>query len=160
LDLDNEHLFAVYCIEHRFVVTPLLYPYGLRPNQPVTVKGVHDMQAASPLRRRPSPAVYRRRRLAVLLCVAGTATVAWFGLHQLTGLSGDGPLTVAGRPVSVDTQLVSRTVDVVQPGDTLWSLARRVQPYGDIRPLVTQLAAQRGGRPLQVGETVELPAQR
>jgi len=119
------------------------------------------MQASVTLpHRRPSPAVYRRRRLAVLLCLAGAVAAGWFGLHQLTGQSGDGPLTVAGRPVSVNPQLVSRSIDIVQPGDTLWSLARRAQPQGDIRPLVAALSSQRDGRPLQVGERVELPLQR
>ena len=115
------------------------------------------MQAVHPLHHRPSPAVYRRRRLAVLLCATFVVAFGWIGLHQLTGQSGDGPLTVAGRPVSVSPQLVSHTVDVVQPGDTLWSLARRAQPQGDIRPLVAALDAQRHGAPLQVGETVEMP---
>ncbi len=109
-------------------------------------------------RHRPSKAVYRRRRLAVLLCAAVGLSLAWLGLHQLTGTPGDGPLTVAGRPVSVlHPQLVSQTTDIVQPGDTLWSLARRAQPTGDIRPLVAQLDAQRDGRPLQVGESVAIP---
>ena len=115
------------------------------------------MQAVHPLPHRLSPAVYRRRRLATLLCTLFAVALGWLGLHQLTGQSGDGPLTVAGRPVSVAPQLVSHSVDVVQPGDTLWSLARRAQPQGDIRPLVSALDARRHGQPLQVGETVEMP---
>ena len=34
---------------------------------------------------------------------------------------------------------------VVQPGDTLWSIAERLDPTGDPRPVVAQLAAQVGG---------------
>jgi nucleoid-associated protein YgaU len=89
---------------------------------------------------------------------AAVTGVAWLGLHQLTGTSGDGPLTVAGRPVStVEPMLVSRTRTIVQPGDTLWSIARRVQRTGDIRPLVDAMASSRHGRALQVGETIEVP---
>ncbi len=33
---------------------------------------------------------------------------------------------------------------VVRPGDTLWTIAERVDPTGDPRPLVAQLAAQVG----------------
>ncbi len=123
------------------------------------------MQAVVPLpyrpltaRPRPSQAVYRRRRLAALLCVAALIALGWLGLHQLTGTSGDGPLTVSGRPVStLNTRLVAASRTIVQPGDTLWSIARRAQPDGDIRPVVASLEAARHGRPLQVGETIEIP---
>jgi hypothetical protein len=116
------------------------------------------VQATIPLphrpmvRRRPSQAVYRRRRVAVLLCVAAIVFLGWTGLHRLTGASGDGPLTVAGQPVT----LAANTHVIVQPGDTLWSIARRAQPTGDIRPLVSSIEAKRHGRPLQVGETIEI----
>ena len=129
------------------------------------------MQAVVPLQyrpvmvraRRPSPAVYRRRRLAVLLCAATLVAFGWLGLHWLTGLSGGGPLTAAGQPgaevtTELHTELVTASRVIVQPGDTLWSIARRVQPTGDVRPLVARIAAQRDGRALQVGETIVLPA--
>jgi hypothetical protein len=78
---------------------------------------------------------------------------------------GDGPLTVAEQPagkvaIDLDTHLVTSQRAIVQPGDTLWSIARRVQPTGDLRPLVDKLDAQRHGRALQVGETIVLPARR
>ena len=107
--------------------------------------------------RRPSKAVYRRRRIAVLLCAAALLLVGWVGLHRLTGASGGGPLTVAGQPVSrLNATLATQTHVIVQPGDTLWTIARRVQPTGDIRPLVSNIAAKRHGRPLQVGETIQI----
>jgi Tfp pilus assembly protein FimV len=48
---------------------------------------------------------------------------------------------------------------VVQPGDTLWSIARRLspEPGTDVRPVVDALAAARDGRPLEVGERIVLP---
>jgi LysM repeat protein len=49
-------------------------------------------------------------------------------------------------------------VHIVQPGDTLWSIARRLQPEGDLRPLVDRLAMAHGGAALQVGERIGLPA--
>jgi hypothetical protein len=121
------------------------------------------MQATIPLqyrpvmvRRRPSKAVYRRRRIAVLLCAAAVVALGWAGLHRLTGASGGGPLTVVGQPVSIDASLATHTRVIVQPGDTLWTIARRAQPAGDIRPLVSTLEAKRHGRPLQVGETIQI----
>jgi hypothetical protein len=46
----------------------------------------------------------------------------------------------------------------VEAGDTLWSIARRVQPTGDVRPLVDQLLATYGSAPLQPGQQVAVPA--
>lgn len=106
--------------------------------------------------RRSSPAVYRRRRLVVLFCVVSLSFLAWSGLRQLADTSGDGPLTVAGR--SAAPQLITTAKVVVEPGDTLWSIARRMQPTGDVRPLVSSLIDAHGGRPLQVGETIEVPS--
>ena len=46
---------------------------------------------------------------------------------------------------------------VVQPGDTLWSIARTVQPHGDVRPLVGQLRDGNGGAALVVGQVLVMP---
>jgi hypothetical protein len=93
----------------------------------------------------------------VLLCAALSVGAAWFGLHQLTGVSGGGPLTAAGQPVhALQAQLATQVITIVRSGDTLWTLARRAQPEGDVRPLVQALEAQRDGRPLQVGEHIEV----
>jgi LysM repeat protein len=45
----------------------------------------------------------------------------------------------------------------VQPGDTLWTIAERVDPNGDPRPLVTQLAAEVGSYTIVPGEHLTLP---
>jgi hypothetical protein len=65
---------------------------------------------------------------------------------------------IASEPTSPRVQLVSQQVHVVQPGETLWTIARAVQPHGDVRPLVQELSARRHGAPLQVGEHIRLPA--
>lgn len=108
--------------------------------------------------RRPA-AVYRRRRAAVAalcLALALALAVAWVG-----GALGGGSLAAsgAGAPAvrALQLQPVSATAHVVAPGDTLWSIARQLQPEGDVRPVVDALAASRGGRPLQVGERIALP---
>ena len=45
----------------------------------------------------------------------------------------------------------------VQPGDTLWSIAERVDPTSDPRPLVARLAAQTGSDNVVPGERIVLP---
>jgi Tfp pilus assembly protein FimV len=46
---------------------------------------------------------------------------------------------------------------VVQPGDTLWSIARKMQPQGDVRPLVDELVHRNGGTDLAVGQRLAIP---
>jgi hypothetical protein len=70
------------------------------------------------------------------------------------GRTGSGPLAApgAGR-----TETAAAHVWIVQPGDTLWAIARRLDPNGDVRPLVDALSRQVHGQPLQVGEQLRLP---
>ncbi len=92
-----------------------------------------------------SAATYRRRRLAVLFVAAGLAFVAWLALGALGGV-----LTAPVRSAPPPPQ--GAKVVEVGPGDTLWSIARRLQPKGDPRPLVDRLAARNGGTVVQVGD--------
>lgn len=96
-------------------------------------------------------AVYRRRRLAVLAVVLLlTAAVLVLANAVLARTAGDGtPAPVAGTSAS--------TVHVVQPGDTLWSIARELEPAGDVRLTVDRLVELNGGAPLVVGQRLELP---
>ncbi len=46
---------------------------------------------------------------------------------------------------------------IVKPGDTLWSIARQLQPAGDIRPLVDRIAKINNGHSLIAGQSLLLP---
>ena len=85
----------------------------------------------------------RARVLAVVLVVAAFLIIA-------PGLArGDGPDRPAPR--------VTVTY-VVQPGDTLWSIARRVAPGRDPRPVVDGLIEANGVRGgLQAGQELSIP---
>ena len=93
------------------------------------------------------PGIYARRRAAVVLAAA-TLVVA---VRLVLGLGG-GPLTAPERLSSP----AAPAVHVVQPGDTIWSVARSLHPDGDIRPLVDRLVAAHHGTALRVGERIAL----
>ena len=101
-------------------------------------------------RPRASTATYRRRRVAA----AGLALVIVVLAAQAGGALGDSPLAVSERrPASA-----SATVRyVVEPGDSLWSIAEELEPGEDPRPVVDALAEARGDAPLIPGETIVWP---
>lgn len=99
--------------------------------------------------RPPVHSVYRRRRLAV----AVLAVVTLLAARTLLGALGGGSLA---SPEPAPPVLIGQSSHVVQPGDTLWSIARSLQPGADPRPLVDRLAAHRHGAPLRVGERLAL----
>lgn len=47
---------------------------------------------------------------------------------------------------------------VVEPGDSVWSIARSIQPEGDLRPLVHRIVQANGAAPLQPGQQIVVPA--
>jgi hypothetical protein len=104
----------------------------------------------------PSPvsvaAVYRRRRVVAALVVATVAATLVLAVGGLLASFGGGPLTASERPGA------PAAVYVVQPGDTFWEIARRLDPSGDPRPLVARLVAAHGSPVLVPGERLALPA--
>ncbi len=75
---------------------------------------------------------------------------------------GNGALSsLAPAPASATAPASSSAAPTtvrVRPGDTLWSIAHRLQPTGDVRPLVDRLLAANGSAPLQPGQQVVVPA--
>tara|TARA_Y100001934_G_C11901071_1_gene562220 strand:- start:72 stop:353 length:282 start_codon:yes stop_codon:yes gene_type:complete len=53
--------------------------------------------------------------------------------------------------------LTAGQVVIVKPGDTLWSIARKMQPTGDVRPLVDRIATLNNGHALIAGQALLLP---
>ena len=45
----------------------------------------------------------------------------------------------------------------VQPGDSLWSIAERVSPTSDPRPLVARMASELGSETVVPGERITVP---
>jgi len=89
---------------------------------------------------------------AVLVAVALSLGVATGTFSWLV----PGPSAAAG---SVPAAEAGRGAVVVEAGDSYWSIARSLQPLGDVRPLVHQLQVLNRGVELQPGMAVRLPTQ-
>jgi hypothetical protein len=105
--------------------------------------------APRPVARRghqPSGATYWRRR-AVAVAV---------GLAVLV-MAGKAGAALGGSPLAAPERRPATSHTVAEPGDSLWSIAARLEPGHDPRPAVDALTAARGGAPLVPGEVVTMP---
>ena len=122
------------------------------PAYPATGRAVP--RAAIARARRPSTAVYWRRRLAVVGMALGLVVVA----AQAGDALGGSPLAAPERRPASSTGSSSTVVEVtVRPGDSLWSIVERTFPGQDPRTRVDELMEARDGAPLVPGEVVGVP---
>jgi LysM domain len=91
----------------------------------------------------------RRRR--TLLAATAVLVVA-----LALPLSGTGGHSHATGSTPAETGGMTSTY-TVQPGDTLWTIAERVDPSADPRPLVAKLTAETGSDSVVPGERINLP---
>jgi hypothetical protein len=125
--------------------------WGPRPRlELVTGGGLHPAPATH---RRPSAATHRRRRVAAATLAAAVLLAA----RAAIGALGGGTLTAPGPAPPLRLLPIAERVHVVQPGDTLWTIGRALQPDGDVRPLVDRLAHEHPPPSLRPGELVHLP---
>lgn len=111
-----------------------------------------EMQARIPAAQRPGRVdgplrLTRRGRIVVVVAVV---------LVLLGGLVALGPSVIA---LSDDADVPSRTV-TVQPGETLWDIAGRVNPDGDVRGTVEDIAELNDisdAGSLQIGAELSVP---
>jgi LysM repeat protein len=109
-------------------------------------------RAVAPRLRLPDRATrVRRRRLAVLVLALVVLGSVLLGVQAISGLAEVGGSS-GPRPVEVGP--VAGQQYVVQPGDTLWSIAQRIAPDDDPRAVVDALRAANGGPGLEVGDRI------
>ena len=110
--------------------------------------GRPQLRLVPPVTKAAAPPSGRRRALVACAAVVAVVAVALV-LHDRSR-----PSTVGSAGPADASAPASWTV---RPGDTLWSIARSLQPAGDLRPLVHRLVRAYGERPLQPGETLAIP---
>jgi LysM repeat protein len=71
--------------------------------------------------------------------------------------SAAGGLSPTSAAASSAAGVAAPSTVVVQPGDTLWSIAAEVAPDVDVRITVDQLVALNGGTPIVVGQELQVP---
>ena len=121
----------------------------------------------------PSPAVAKARRspMRVLLAGLGLAVlVAFAAMGVLPFLGADAAASTpassadstspagaqrASAPVAAPSDAAPVEI-VVQPGDSLWSVARRIQPRGDLRHLVDRLIERVGATSVTRGQHINV----
>src|SRR3954465_5998723 len=128
---------------------------------------------------RPTRADYARRRIAVLLVVLLVAVLAVrlppppappppaprgagaapAGAAAVSPGAAGAPAVTIHSPLAYGasgTPVPDRSVYVVQPGDTLWSIAAQLAPGQDVRAMVDHLVSLNGGAALEVGQRLRL----
>ena len=152
-DEEGAHM-AIAAISQFPVVEPL--DLGVPPGRHLRLVApdlAGDPREPAPVARRPvhrarpvSRSVRRRRT------VVGAVVVGLFGLLALPAgaLGGHAP-----APSTLATTDHGARY-VVRPGDTLWSIATRLDPSGDPRVLVSRLSAQLGTDTVVPGEHLRL----
>ena len=99
----------------------------------------------------------RRRRLAVLVALIAAVLLAAVLAVQLVGWVSDVDGSPSPEPLDVTPRgLVAGHEYVVQPGDTLWSIATEIAPDRDPRAVVDALREANGGPELEVGDRLIL----
>ncbi len=106
---------------------------------------------------RPSTASFVRRRVVAMLAVAALIAILALSVAPRfrAALGGDPASATEGGPHTY----------VVHPGDTLWSIAERLAPGRDPRPVVDAITAVNsvalaGTADLTVGQVLRLPSRR
>ena len=108
--------------------------------------------------RRETQATYWRRRIVCMTLLLG---LLWVMSSAAGFVNGDRSVERPQAQTLIESaageSLTAGQVVIVKPGDTLWSIARQMQPTGDVRPLVDRIATLNNGYGLIAGQALLLP---
>ena len=135
----------------------ILQPHRLHgPTSPPSARALHPSRPVRPaLRLVPSPVRSPRPLAPLVSLVIGLLLVAAVALGAVAvgrgALAGLAPAPPGAPGAAVSSGRGPAVTVVVQAGDSLWSIARRIQPSGDVRSLVDRLVAANGSAVVQPG---------
>ena len=129
----------------------VVVPTRVLPMKGVTARLSRGHAAGPALRvdNRPCTQVFLRRRVLVALVFIAVFVALTIGAGSVLANRG-------GAPASTSA-VRSAITYVVQPGDTLWSIAERVRGGSSQADYVDALVSVLGGASLQVGQVITLP---
>jgi nucleoid-associated protein YgaU len=121
----------------------------------LTTPRFESRPAVTPTARRvgPRPVARREARPSSVTRWRRRAVAGAVGLTVLVA-AGKAGAALGGSPLAVPERRPAVTRYVVQPGDSLWAIAERIEPDRDPRPVVDALTTARGDGPLVPGEVV------
>lgn len=101
--------------------------------------------------------------LFVRLSQGSPAADSWVGLQQsqVGGASAAGEGSVGGASAVGEVPAISvgDRLLVAEPGDSMWSIAQRLAPDSDPRPVVAALIEANGGDSVRIGQQIVIPQQ-
>lgn len=107
---------------------------------------------------------YRRRRLVALVALVAVVAIAAVGARSVVGGASKGEVRTQPGVGLVVADLAAYGAAgeapprgsryVVQPGDTLWSIAGALHPSGDVRKAVDRLVELNGSAALSPGQRI------
>ena len=122
----------------------------------------------------PAHSVYVRRRLLVVLIALGLITAVGVSARAVLADRGGvpastpairsanaddllGPAAAAAIAVPAPAAVATGVQYIIQPGDTLWSLAERFHATESIGNYLDDLVEANGGATIQPGQLISLP---
>lgn len=153
---------------HGASVAPWNRAEALEARRPVRhLQLVTEPAPAAPVARRsPARVLMAGLGLAVLVAFAAMGIVPFLGADAAASTPASSADTsspigagaqVASAPVAAPVEVVDAPVEiVVQAGDSLWTVARRLQPHGDLRHLVDRLIERVGGTSVTRGQHINV----
>ena len=141
---------------------------SLRPDRHLHL--VADPAPVSPVaRRRPVRVLLAGLGLAALVAFAAIGVLPFLGadaaaVTPASSADATSPVVADAPPasapavasVAVAPESTAPAAIVVQQGDSLWSIARRLQPRGDLRHLVDRLIERVGGTSVSRGQHIDV----